>query len=249
MIERCDLWRRTARRWAPVAVTGMMAMIGLSAPLASGAAAQEATPTIGVLDSVESLPECAPTEIGEVPADLSPAATYAIDAEESVARYRSVEELANVGTNEAVGETNAIVGQIYFDEAGMPLACSRFDVDLRTLQSDEARRDNYLYNNTLETETYPLATFVLRAVEGLDAPLAEGEETPLTLIGDLTMHGVTKVVAWEATATKEGDALTATAATSFAMPEFEIEEPQVQVVVSIEDVIDLEVEIMATSAA
>lgn len=237
-----------ARWWLPVATIALMTIVSLTGPLASGVAAQEATPTIGVLDAAESLPECAPTEIGEVPDGLNPAESYAILSEESVVRYRSMEELASVGANEAVGETNAIVGQILFDGEGMPLPCSRFDVDLRTLQSDEARRDNYLYNNTLETETYPLATFVLRAVEGLDAPLADGEETAMTLIGDVTMHGVTKVVAWEATVTKEGETLTATAATSFEMPDFAIEKPQVQVVVSIEDVIDLEVEITASRA-
>jgi len=59
------------------------------------------------------------------------------------------------GANEAVGQTNSIVGQIYFDDQGMPLACSRWDVDLRTLTSDESRRDNYLRGNTLQTDTYP----------------------------------------------------------------------------------------------
>ena len=89
----------------------------------------------------------------------------------------------------------------------MPLACSRFDVDLRTLQSDSSRRDNYLYSNTLETEQFPLATFILTGVEGLDGPLPDGEETSFTLIGNLTVHGVTNLISWEAKVTRDGDEL------------------------------------------
>ncbi len=164
-------------------------------------------------------------------------------------RYRAKEELASVGATEAVGETNAIIGQILFDAEGMPLPCSRIDVDLRTLQSDEARRDNYLYNNTLQTEQFPLATFVLTAVEGLDEPMADGEVTTLTLIGNLTVHGVTKLVAWEATATLDGDALQRSAATAFAMPDFAIEPPVIGPVVSLNETVRLEVDLIAERAA
>ena len=135
----------------------------------------------------------------------SPATTWTLTAD-SVARYRAQEELADRGANEAVGETNSIVGQIYFDHEGMPLACSRWDVDLRTLTSDESRRDNYLRGNTLQTDTYPVATFVLTSVDGLDRPLQDGQETAFSLVGNLTMHGVTKLVRWDVTAKLDGDA-------------------------------------------
>src|SRR3712207_8409756 len=41
------------------------------------------------------------------------------------------------------------------------------------------------------------------------------EEVTFTLIGDLTIHGVTKPVSWDVTAKLDGDTLTGSAATTF----------------------------------
>jgi len=65
MSERDTLGRRIARWWLPGATIALIPIVSLTGPLAGGVAVQEATPTIGVLDAAESLPECAPTEIGE----------------------------------------------------------------------------------------------------------------------------------------------------------------------------------------
>lgn len=237
------------RPWTLPAAIPALAFAG--ALLAGPALAQErATPTpMGLMQEAEGLAACAPAEIGSLPEGTEAAAVYAIVPGESAARYRVQEELAQVGETEAVGQTQAIIGQIAFDEAGMPLACSRFDVDLRTLQSDEARRDNYLYENTLQAETYPLATFVLRAVEGFDAPLAEGEEATVRLIGDLTLKDVTKLVAWEADVAMRDGALTGAATTEFAMPDFAIEPPSVPMLLSLDETIRLEIDLTARPAA
>ena len=232
-------------------------VVALTGALPGFAAAQETTLEAqttepGVLDAGPSTLACAAVGSAAPPTtepSATPAETFDIVSEESAARYRAQEELASVGAAEAVGETNAIIGSILFDRNGMPLACSRFDVDLRTLQSDEPRRDNYLYNNTLQTQQYPLATFVLTEVEGLDEPLTDGEETTFTLIGNLTVHGVTKLVAWEATATLDGDTLEGRASTTFDMPDFGIEPPVVGPVVSLDETVKLEVDISATRAA
>ncbi len=242
---RPSSFHRRALAFLPPTVVA--AVVLLSA--ASGVTAQESvTPTpIGLVQEqeAENLAECATAEIGALPEAVDATTVYAIVPEESVARYRVQEELAQVGETEAVGETQAIIGQFGFGADGLPLPCSRFDVDLRTLQSDQARRDNYLYQNTLEAERYPLATFVLRAVEGMEAPLAEGQETTLRLIGDLTLRDVTKLVAWEAKVTLVDGALSGTAATMFEMPDFAIEPPSVPVVLSLDETIRLEVDLTA----
>jgi polyisoprenoid-binding protein YceI len=233
--------RRLGRAVAVVVPIGVMLVGGLSFQTA---VAQDETPTPGVLATPAAALDCA-TIATAAPA----AATYTIVSEESAVRYRAQEELANIGAQEAVGETNAFIGQILFDASGMPMECSRFDADLRTLKSDESRRDNFLYDNTLETEQYPLATFILTSVEGLQGPLVEGEETTLTLIGDLTIHGVTKAVSWDATVTLDGDTLSGSASTTFNMADFNIEPPIVGQVISIDETITLEADITATQAA
>lgn len=231
--------------WLVAATTGLSALTALAAPLAGTATAQDTAGT--VLGTPAATTACV-TDIGTTQAPEG-ADTYTIVSDESVARYRAQEELASVGANEAVGETNAFIGQILLAADGTPLPCSRFDVDLRTLTSDESRRDNYLYNNTLETGQYPLATFVLTGVEGLDGPLPEGEATEVTLVGNLTVHGVTKLVAWDATVTRDGDALTGSASMTFDMGDFDIQEPVVGPVLSVDETITLEVEIAAQRAA
>ena len=237
---------------------GIAALLGaswLAIASMTGVAAQEsATPTAiqpGVLDTEPATLDCDPTD------DATPAAgdavtaaeIYEIVSEESEARYLVEEELAGVGATTAIGRTNAFIGSILFDEEGMPLPCSQFFVDLRTLTSDEPRRDNYLYNNTLETQTYPLASFVLTGVEGLEGALEEGKETTLTLLGDLTIHGVTRAVAWQATVTLDGDQLTGSATLPFEMPDFDIEPPRVGAVVSLDETVTLEIDVTAQRVA
>jgi polyisoprenoid-binding protein YceI len=231
------------RRHLRTAVAPLVALAVL-VPTVLAAQAQDAA--TGVLGAPVAN-DCV-TDVGATQAPEG-AVTFTIASEESVARYRAQEELASIGANEAVGETQAVVGGILLDADGTPLPCSRFDVDMRTLTSDEARRDNFLYDNTLETGRFPLATFILTSVEGLDGPLAEGEETSVTLVGNLTIHGQTQLVAWEATVTREGDTLTGSASTSFEMADFGIEEPVVGPVVSVDETIRLEVELVARAAA
>lgn len=211
------------------------------------ATAQDAaTPTAaapGVLGAPAASTGCN-LEFGATP-EAGIAVNFQIVSEESIARYRAQEELAGRGAAEAVGETNAFIGNIFLDEQGRPIACSRFDVDIRTLKSDEARRDNYLYRNTLESEHYPLATFILTEIDGLTGALPQGEDTTLILIGNLTLHGVTKLVAWEATVHWDGDTLRGTAWTQFDMPDFNITPPKVGPVVGLDETVRLEVEITA----
>jgi len=225
----------------------VLAAFALLAAAAPAALAEDATPvpaaTPGVIAADPAATDC------EGDAAPAPAASYAIELDSSTVRYLVREELASIGNVTAIGETKAFIGQIGFDEEGNPLPCSRFDADLRTLKSDNSRRDNYLYNNTLETGTYPLASFVLTGVEGLDGPLPLGEERAFALVGNLTMHGVTRQVLWTATATRTEDALVGKAITRFEMPDFEIVPPKVGPVLAIDETVQLEVDISAVIPA
>lgn len=227
------------------ALFAIIARLGVS--FMSNVSAEDPTPTPGVIGTPAATNECGTADATVTPT-VTPAAIFQIASDESEARYKAEEELANKGANEAVGKTNAFIGQILFDDQGSPLACSRFDVDLRTLTSDESRRDNFLYTNTLETQTYPLATFILTSVNGLDKPLAEGEETAVQLIGNLTVHGETKLVVWDANIKMDGDTLTGTASTAFKMADFNITPPKVGPVMSIDETVKLVVDITAKKA-
>jgi hypothetical protein len=68
-------------------------------------AAQEASPTPGVLASPPATVDCG-TNPNTAPADA--ATTFTIVSEDSEAAYHAEEELAHKGANTAIGKTNAI---------------------------------------------------------------------------------------------------------------------------------------------
>jgi polyisoprenoid-binding protein YceI len=171
---------------------------------------------------------------------------YAIVTERSEARYRVREQLAGFDLpNDAVGATNAIEGSISLDANGRVLpGDSRFTVDLRRLQSDKARRDNYIRRNTLETDRHPTAVLVPLEVRGLPFPLPQTGAAAFELVGDLTVRDVTRRLAWQTTATFNGHELDVRARTAFRFADFGLPVPRVAVVLSVEDHIELEADLV-----
>ena len=227
---------------SPFQALVLIAAMGMALFATSASAADGVTPTPGVIGTPAATAVCDPTA---TPDPSKVTTTYTISSADSNAQYVAQEQIAGKGANTAIGKTSAFIGTFFFDASGGVVACSRWDVDLRTLTSDEARRDNYLYSNTLETETYPLATFILTSVDGLTGPLVDGQETTFTLIGDLTIHGVTKVVSWTAVVTKNADEITGTADTAFDMPDFNITPPVVGPILSVDSHVQLHMDIVA----
>jgi polyisoprenoid-binding protein YceI len=176
---------------------------------------------------------------------------YGIVADGSEVRYRVREQLVGLSfPNDAVGATSAVEGAIAFDPQGrLLLGDSRFTVDLRTLRSDEARRDNYLRRNTLETDRYPTVTFVPTEARGLPTPLPATGSVPFELVGDLIIKDVARRVTWTATGTFEGARVSVRARTAFRFGDFGLRVPRVSVVLSVEDVIKLEADLVLRRGA
>lgn len=171
---------------------------------------------------------------------------YTVVAERSEVRYRVREQLAGLSfPNDAVGTTRAIDGGLALDAQGRVLpGDSRFTVDLRTLRSDEARRDNYIRRNTLETDRYPTVVFVPSELRGLPVPLPSAGPASFELVGDLTVREATRRITWEATATFNGQDVSVRASTAFRFGDFGLRVPRVAVVLSVEDHIRLEADLL-----
>jgi polyisoprenoid-binding protein YceI len=176
---------------------------------------------------------------------------YAIAADGSEVRYRVREQLVGLSfPNDAVGVTSAIEGTIAFDSQGRVVAGgSRVTVDLRTLRSDEVRRDNYLRRNTLETDRYPTVTFAPTEARGLPTPLPQSGSVPFELVGDLSIKDVVRRVTWTATGTFEGPRVGVRARTAFRFGDFGLRVPRVSVVLSVEDDIKLEADLVLRRGA
>jgi polyisoprenoid-binding protein YceI len=161
------------------------------------------------------------------------------------ARYRVREQLANLSLpSDAVGKTSAVTGAIVLHPDGTLAGDqSKFVVDVTGLTSDQNRRDNFVRRNVLETGTYPTVEFLPNQVIGLPSPLPTSGEVTFQLAGDLTIHGVTRPTTWQVTATvHDGRELAGTASTAFTFADFELNQPRVPVVLSIEDTIKLEID-------
>ncbi len=160
------------------------------------------------------------------------------------ARYRVREQLAGVDfPNDAVGVTQQVQGVIILDEDnGIVSAESRLVVDLRALKSDDRRRDRYLQRSTIDTARYPVAEFVPRDVLGLPAPLPRSGTAQFQLVGDLTIHGVSRPLTWEVSASFTEQVIAGRAATSFQFGHFDMTIPRVFLVLSVDDRIQLEID-------
>jgi polyisoprenoid-binding protein YceI len=170
---------------------------------------------------------------------------FRIVADTSEVRYRVREQLVGLSfPNDAVGATRAIEGGIAFDAQGRLLSPeSRVTVDLRTLRSDEPRRDNYLRRNTLETERFPTVVFVPTEARGLPVPLPAAGTADFELVGDLTIRETTRPATWQATATFDGPSVTVRAKTAFRFADYGLRIPRVSVVLGVEDDIRLEADL------
>ncbi len=156
------------------------------------------------------------------------------------ARYRVREELLGVGITDAVGTTKGVTGRVVLRGAE---AQGEFVVDLRELRSDQARRDNYLRQNTLQTDRFPTATFRPKRVEGLPNPLPRQGRYPVRVVGDLTVRDLTQEVVWEGEAVF-GEEVRVSLKTEFPFERFRLVQPRVPVVLGVENRIRLEVELI-----
>jgi polyisoprenoid-binding protein YceI len=152
-------------------------------------------------------------------------------ADGSEAGYRVREQLAGLSAeSDAVGRTNDVSGAITVvetDAGGAELTAGTIEVDTTTIASDEGRRDNRLRTQGLETERFPTATFMLTQSVELPAEALGGSPVELTLVGDLTLHGVTRSVEIPVQAQLADGQIQVAGASTFALRDFEMTAPNV----------------------
>lgn len=170
---------------------------------------------------------------------------YRIVPEESEVRYRVRERIARLEfPSDAVGATREITGEIVLDDDGHMAASSRFEVDLSTLKSNRDRRDRYLRQNTLETDQYPIMVFVPTALDGLAYPLPTSGTHAFQLVGQMTLHGVTKEAVWDAELEFSVDGARGMATTRFTFGDYDLTIPRMAALLSVADDIRLELDLV-----
>lgn len=174
------------------------------------------------------------------------ATLFRIIPERSEAAYFADEKLARLPLpSTAKGATTAISGEFLVTPDGFdPERPATFTVDLTRLKSDEELRDKRV-QDALETSRFPTATFTASRVEGYNPGAPAGEEQTMQLTGTLEVHGVKKELTWELKARREGNVITGLATVNFLYRDFGINPPNIAGIVSVQDDVTLQVQVVA----
>lgn len=239
---------------APDPVSLQDAVASLSTPTAENEASGETTATEpSIAPTATESTETAATEgatatTGESSASTDAAVTEeeagAVEAgatttwgiasgSETFVGYRIGEELATIGTTEAVGRTSSVTGKVAIN--GSIVESATIEANMMDLTSDDSRRDDTLQNRGLETATYPTATFVLTQPIDLGSELTDGAIYSVVAVGDLTLHGVTQPVEIQMEAQYTGGALVIVGSLEIQLADYNITAPTTRIALAVDD--------------
>jgi polyisoprenoid-binding protein YceI len=180
-------------------------------------------------------------EVGAIASADSAAVHLVVDAGTEV-RYRVRERLVGKDLdNDAVGATHAVSGQIALAADGSVVPEeSKITIDVTGLKSDQARRDNFVRRRLLVTDSNPTVVFTPTAIQGGPKTIPTTGEGTFTIVGSLTVKGVTRPTTWTVNARYLPTAVVGAASTSFTFSDFSITQPKVPILLSVADTIKLE---------
>jgi len=231
----------------------------IAAPLAAvtfllAACGGAATPNTTNATATTPTPTPTPTPSAATTAATTPVTTGTWTVSDtSKATVRVREQLVGVNLpSDAVLVASGATGAFVLKDDGTFSSDSKITFDLTTLASDQRDRDNFVKMDTLQTRQFPKAEFAPTKTSGLTLPMPASGEFTFKLTGQLTLHGKTKEVTFDVSATRSGSDLkaTATAAPSWKFADFGMSAPSVPFrVVSVVDEIRVVVDLVATIKA
>jgi polyisoprenoid-binding protein YceI len=140
----------------------------------------------------------------------------------SEAGYR-VSEVLTGQRIDAVGRTSDVTGSV--QTADTRVTAGEITVDMRTVKSDQSRRDEYFTGDLMETGRYPNAVFTLTQPVDLGAEFTSSGPVTVDATGTLTVKDVTREVTFPLTAVRDGDTIGVSGAVPVTFTDFGIEPP------------------------
>ena len=159
-------------------------------------------------------------------------------AKNSVAGYRVREQLAFVSApSDAVGRTSSITGNMSLAQTttGYTVSAASFTVDVSSLTSDRAMRDQRIHSIGLQSDRYPTASFKLTAPISLPATASDGQVVQVSATGDLTIHGSSQSVLIPMQARLNGSQVEVAGSITFPFSQFGMTPPSIGGFVSVQD--------------
>jgi polyisoprenoid-binding protein YceI len=170
---------------------------------------------------------------------------YRIVSERSEASYRARETFVNQpAPSEAIGRTREVSGELQLESDGVLRGqILQARIDLRTLTSDQARRDSFIRQNTLQTDQHPFVEFRSTEAAG-PAVFRPGEEATFQIPGLMMVKGQERPIVWEARARLDGDTIAGTATARVKLTDFGLEPPRLAIL-SVEDAMTWQLDLVA----
>lgn len=158
--------------------------------------------------------------------------------------FRINEELSGIGAKTVVGRTPGVSGSI--EIAGTQIVAVDMIADMRQLITDSGPRTDALKGASggLETDTFPQATFVLTEPIEMGSLPAEGTAVTVQATGDLTVHGVSRIVTIPLTAELQAGVISVFGSLEgMLLSDYDIPTPSAIVVLSVEDNATMELQL------
>ena len=154
------------------------------------------------------------------------------DYTSAFAGFRVDEVLTSIGSTTAIGRTPDVSGSVTIADG--VLTATTIEVDLTTIRSDQSRRYPAI-QRSLETGSFPTATFTLTGSETLPDDAATGATVTTSVAGDLTIHGVTLPVTLDLEASLASGVIVAVGSIDVTFTDFGVDMPTAPTVVSVEE--------------
>lgn len=183
-------------------------------------------PTQAAIPNTNSLANALPQALKEV--QETRVYRFRVDPAQTTVEYAVQEVL--LGNNQITrGRTNTVEGefQLYMQNGRAFLALSSLQVDLRTLTTDNAVRDQAIRKNWLESDKYPRAIFVANQVEGLPTDAVQSQTYKFQVVGDMTIRNVTKSVTFDVSVMVQDNIIVGEGTTVLYMQDFGFDPPSV----------------------
>jgi polyisoprenoid-binding protein YceI len=196
---------------------------------------------------VTSAPTASPAATATTAPQAS-AITWSVDSS-SKATIKVREQLVRLPSPiDALINITGAQGAFTLNPDGTFTSNSKISVDMTTVTTDDRQRTDSIRRDPLEVTRFRTSELVPKTAIGLSLPLPSSGEFTFKLIGDLTLHGVTKTVTFDVRATRADGKLTATATAnpSWKFGDFGMQPPTSFSVLSIVDEIRMEFALVAS---
>lgn len=170
---------------------------------------------------------------------------------QSAVRF-SIDEILLENPKTVVGTTHDVAGDILVDfETPGRSQVGTIRINVRTLETDNEFRNRSLRGQILQAEQaeFEFAEFTPTQLIGLPDKIVMGESFAFQIKGNLTVHGVTRNVTFEATITPISDSeIVGTAQTTVLYRDFGMTIPEAPGVANVSDEVHLEIDFVAQAA-